>query len=126
MAKPSVDRYRTVKATRTTEAWPEDGYTEPGQVFIDTAGTYANTLLFACPGCGRMGGITVGTEKPDPPGWKVVKGDKLEPETLTLSPSINCVGCCKWHGHLTAGVFKCCETPPAPEPPKPQPKKGKR
>ncbi len=112
MAKPAVDRYRTIEASRTTDAWPEDGYAVPGAGFIAKDDTYKNTLLFACPGCGRMGGITVGTKKPDPPGWKIEAGTKLEPETLTLSPSINCVGCCKWHGHLIKGVFKCCEARP--------------
>jgi hypothetical protein len=104
--KPEVDKKRTVKATRTDDAWPDSGYTTPGAVFIDTEQTYKDQLLFACPGCGRMGAIGAKAGKKAKDYWKIESGELTEPEKLTLSPSINCVGCCGWHGHLRAGVFK--------------------
>ena len=111
MSRPSVDARRTVAATPTDEAWPEEEYTTPGAVFIDPARVYKGHLLFACPGCGRMGSIRVGHPKPDNRDggtWDLVAGDVLKPETLTLAPSIHCVGCCRWHGFLQGGVFKSC------------------
>ncbi|WP_439627456.1 DUF6527 family protein [Gemmata sp.] len=105
----TIDPKRTVPATRTGEAWPEGEHAAPGAVFIDTEGTYRDHLLFACPGCGRMGSIGADKQKhANGPSWQIVSGELVEPETLTLSPSINCVGCCGWHGFLTAGVFKSC------------------
>lgn len=106
---PEVNTTRTVKATRTDEAWPEGEHAAPGAVFIDTDLTYRDHLLFACPGCGRMGSIRASHPKSgDPPSWDITAGSLLEPEALTLSPSIHCIGCCGWHGHLTAGVFVSC------------------
>lgn len=65
-----------------------------------------NRLSFACPGCGLFGGILCGKPKPaERPSWDIVKGDPADPSTLTLSPSIHCVGCCGWHGYLQNGVF---------------------
>lgn len=107
MDKPQVDAKRTVAATRTDEAWPENGYTTPGAVFVDKEGVYGSLLLFACPGCGRMGSIPA-THPKNLDGWDITGGNRLEPESLTLHPSINCVGCCKWHGWLKSGVFKSC------------------
>jgi hypothetical protein len=44
-------------------------------------------------------------EKPKTgPSWAIT-GNVSEIETVTLSPSINCIGCCGWHGYLTRGVF---------------------
>lgn len=63
-------------------------------------------LTFACPGCGQVGGILVGHPKPQhSPSWDVAGGSLADPLTLTLNPSINCVGCCGWHGYLRGGVF---------------------
>lgn len=109
MTRPTVDKQRTCPATRTDEAWPEDDYAAPGAVYVDRDGTYKDHLLFACPGCGRMGSIRATHPKDvNGPSWDIVAGRLTEPEGLTLSPSINCVGCCGWHGHLRAGVFKSC------------------
>lgn len=109
MMLPIVDQKRTVKATRGTDAWPEYGYAEPGEVFIDAERVYPGHLLFACPGCGRMGSIRATHPKNvDGPSWDIVAGSMVEPETLSLSPSINCVGCCQWHGHLKNGTFESC------------------
>ena len=110
MSKPEVNPTRTIAATRTDDAWPEGGYTAPGAVYMDYKKAYQDLLLFACPGCGRMGSIrathpkNLGGEQ----SWDIVEGGLLEPEKLTLMPSINCVGCCRWHGWLKAGVFVSC------------------
>ena len=108
MEKPVVDPKRTVAVVCTNEAWPEDGYTSPGSVFIDNEKVYKDHLLFACPGCGLMGSIPISPPPKQDHSWMVVSGDPLKPETLTLAPSIDCVGCCKWHGHLVDGLFKSC------------------
>lgn len=109
MSKPDVNPTRTVKATSTDEDWPEDGYTTPGAVFVDRGEVYKDHLCFACPGCGQMGSIRATHPKDvNGPSWDIVSGSLLEPTSLTLSPSINCVGCCKWHGYLRAGVFESC------------------
>lgn len=104
---PTVHKTRTVAATRTGNAWPDSGYAAPGAVFVDTENTYKDHLLFACPGCGKMGSIRA-THPKDQGGrsWDIVAGKLTEPEGLTLSPSIHCVGCCGWHGWLKAGIFK--------------------
>jgi hypothetical protein len=63
-------------------------------------------LHFACPGCGQLGGVNCGHPKPAQGlSWDIVSGSPADPATLTLTPSINCVGCCGWHGFLTNGVF---------------------
>ena len=80
------------------------GYVEPGSLQQKFDG-----ILLACPGCGRVSHMTVGHPKPSKsPSWDVVSGDLANPVTLTLSPSINCVGCCQWHGYLRNGVFESC------------------
>lgn len=62
-----------------------------------------SALAFRCPGCNRPSAITVGIEKEsNKHQWKW-DGNIEKP---TLQPSINCVGCCGWHGYLIAGVFK--------------------
>jgi hypothetical protein len=110
VTRPVVDPRRTdLKARRVESLWdPEGGYlefTEPGTY---TLGERAEQLLvLACPGCGRVSGMTVGDPKPDNRNgatW-LLTGPADAP---TLQPSINCVGCCKWHGWLTAGVFRSC------------------
>ena len=71
--KPILDPKRTVKATRTNEAWPDGGYAEPGVVFIDEKAAYKDHMLFACPGCGRMGSIRAAHPKDlNGPSWDIV------------------------------------------------------
>lgn len=68
-------------------------------------------LLFACPGCGRTGAIRAAHPKPDNGNgatWDITGGSLDDVTTLTLNPSINCVGCCGWHGYLRNGVFESC------------------
>lgn len=79
-------------------------YAEPGSIE-----TQQTRILLACPGCGHVSGMSVGDPKPQQsPSW-LVGGTGLEDVTgLTLHPSINCTGCCGWHGWLTDGVFVSC------------------
>lgn len=66
----------------------------------------AERLMFACPGCGLWGSVRIGNPKPtEKPSWDIVAGTTDDLTTLTLQPSIHCVGCCGWHGHLVKGVF---------------------
>lgn len=66
-------------------------------------------LMFTCPGCAKWGGIVIGSPKPvTRPSWDIVSGTPEDVTKLTLSPSINCVGCCGWHGYLKNGVFVSC------------------
>lgn len=63
-------------------------------------------LMFTCPGCGQWGGVRA-TEPPKRQNaWVIVAGNLDDASTLTLQPSIHCVGCCGWHGYLTDGVFR--------------------
>lgn len=104
-----VNPKRTVTATRTNDAWPEGEHTIPGAVYVDPEQVYKDHLLFACPGCGRMGSIRVTRPKSEGgQSWELVAGELTEPESLTLAPSINCVGCCGWHGYLRNGIFESC------------------
>ena len=58
---------------------------------------------------GRMSAMRVGVTKPEQsPSWQIVSGSLENVSALTLAPSINCIGCCKWHGHLQNGVFNSC------------------
>lgn len=64
-------------------------------------------LEYCCPRTGRpCGSIVIGKkEKPDgSPSW-LWDGNALLP---TLSPSVNCVGGCGWHGFLRSGVWESC------------------
>lgn len=106
MQRPEPDPRRTgVRLTRTVFQ-DEDGclpsHAEPGQ--CETGKDY---ILLACPGCGSVSSMSVGSPKPGrSPSWEITAGnlgDQLE--HLTLSPSVNCTGCCSWHGWLKDGVF---------------------
>lgn len=108
MGRPPVDPRRTcpaVPATPDDLAPGSEEYTTPGLA----RALGGDHLLFACPGCGRPGAIRAGRPKPvDRPSWEIVSGAIAEVTTLTLAPSIHCVGCCGWHGYLTAGTFISC------------------
>ena len=112
MAKPVVDVKRTCPAVQAT---PGDRILQPGYFKYGRPGkarSYStNYFMFCCPGCGQAGGITAGHPKPDNSNgasWDILAGSLDDVTTLTLSPSIHCVGCCQWHGHLQGGVFKSC------------------
>ncbi len=108
MDKPSVDTKRTVKATVAVhDDWPE--YVAPGECSIFIPTDVGCSLMHGCPGCGKFGNITIGfSSKPESPSWLLTAGDKNDPATWTLAPSIFCKGCCGWHGYLTNGVFVSC------------------
>lgn len=62
-------------------------------------------MEYTCPRTGRYcGTVMVGVQrKPaESPSWNW-DGNWENP---TLTPSINCQGGCRWHGYLTAGVWK--------------------
>lgn len=107
MEKPVVDINRNVKLVLVPE-WTDKiphihrTYQEPGHSVFDDG-----SLWFACPGCGQVGGITVGMDaKPESkPSWQKMEGDPADPTTWSTVPSIHCVGCCGWHGWLTKGVY---------------------
>lgn len=101
---PATDPKRTdLRATPTTfdtgDGYP--GSAEPGAFeFVGYS-----TLVLACPGCGHVSAMRVGNPKPLlSPSWELGG----TPTAPTLRPSINCVGCCGWHGYLTDGVFRSC------------------
>lgn len=101
--KAPVDPQRSV-AMVEVEFPQEDGsfpsFSEPGKV--DKTSFGPDFWLIACPGCGYVSGMRCGNPKPEKsPSWEIVNA-------TTLKPSINCVGCCAWHGYLTDGVFKPC------------------
>ena len=97
-----IDNKRTgVKATNIEEYFPEAP--------LGACIWYPklNKLSFACPGCGLFGGVRIGHPKPkQTPSWDITKGSPEDVTTLTIRPSINCVGCCGWHGFLNQGVFE--------------------
>lgn len=102
MPRQPIDPKRTgVKATLHVFGEDDVGtHQEPGAMEIQDG-----FLLLACPGCGYVSGMSWGYEKPArQPSWKLT-GDITKPETISLTPSINCVNCCGWHAHLTNGVF---------------------
>lgn len=113
MDRPIVDAKRTAPATLAADDDPD---IQPGEFCYTTPGKGRrfvphDMLLFACPGCGRSGAIRAAHPKPDNRNgatWDITAGSLDDPTTLSLAPSINCVGCCGWHGYLTGGVFKSC------------------
>lgn len=83
--------------------WPDRA--EPGAICQHP--NLRSILMIACPGCGHVSGMEVGNPKPaNSPSWLII-GDVAKPESVTLEPSINCVGCCGWHGYLRNGVYTC-------------------
>lgn len=64
-------------------------------------------LTFICPcGCGDVGGVAVGKDLNDRDGNHPVWQWDGNYEHPTITPSIRFLSGCKWHGMLTAGVFK--------------------
>lgn len=78
----------------------------PGQLELDLE---RNRIIMACPGCGHVSSMRVGNPKPaDSPSWLITGLLMPDGETMqdtTLHPSVNCIGCCGWHGWLKQGVF---------------------
>lgn len=65
-------------------------------------------IMMNCPGCGESSAMLVyGVGDNHPPNvqaWQITG----IPHNIGLTPSINCVGCCGWHGYLTGGHYKRC------------------
>ena len=88
---------------------PVDGYAYRRDLDTGTACwlDYERTLLqYVCPcGCHATNTIPVGAKDTDGWGGKLWlwDGRRFEP---TLTPSIQQYSACRWHGYLTAGVWK--------------------
>lgn len=104
-----IDPKRTCKAI---QAKPDDPDIQYGHFAIGVEFGKARggdrVLMFACPGCGKTGSIPAAPSPKEPHAWEIVAGSLDDVTTLSLSPSIHCVGCCGWHGYLTAGEFRSC------------------
>ena len=60
-------------------------------------------IVYACPRGKGLCGVAIAPSKlPNGASW-TFDGNM---ETPTLSPSINCVGGCGWHGFVTAGEWR--------------------
>lgn len=70
-----------------------------------TEGATGGHIMLKCPGCGEASGMHCrepGTlHPPDQESWEL----SGLPNAATMSPSINCVGCCGWHGWLRNGEY---------------------
>lgn len=84
-----------------------DKMTAAGDFMFSTpsiAGNSPSNFLFICPcGCGKLRSVPL---KPHAgsPSWEW-NGNKEKP---SLSPSVNCLTGCQWHGWITDGVFTSC------------------
>lgn len=110
---PTSDPKRTCKAVQAAHDDPQlqPGGCEYGPPGLARRLDQGDHLLFNCPGCGRAGAIRAAHPKPDNGNgatWDITGGSLGDVTTLTLHPSINCVGCCGWHGWLRNGVFESC------------------
>ncbi len=87
-----------------------DNMKSPGDFMLHTSidsGEKVTGMVFVCPcGCGRKGGLQFDGPfvTQNRPKW-VWNGNREKP---TLTPSIQQLSGCKWHGFLTDGVFKSC------------------
>ena len=87
----------------TEDAFPEN----PGEWQIRSYNDGADSglrIVFACPNQpGQTCGVPLAPMKlPNGASW-TWDGDKAKP---TLTPSINCVGGCGWHGWVKKGVIR--------------------
>lgn len=87
------------------DSWDSLDSAGPGAIYFPqpSVKTGVRSIILNCPGCGDRSAMAVysGVPKPPSPSWEISgEGDKI-----TLKPSINCVGCCKWHGWLTNGEY---------------------
>ena len=84
-----------------------DHHLEPGAVEIrevEIEGERSVGFAFICPcGCGRQGYLPTDTSTTSPRwDWN---GDRERP---SLTPSVQFVGGCRWHGYLTDGEWRGC------------------
>lgn len=99
-----IDPKRTGLKATIVDHFPDDDDVPFGAIYPKMQGYIGIT----CPGCGQCSAMRVGNPKPaESPSWQM-SGSLSDLSTLSLSPSINCVGCCGWHGYLRNGVFESC------------------
>lgn len=68
------------------------------------AGGDEGRIMLKCPGCGEASSMhcrIAGALHPEGPSWVLTN----VADGITMAPSINCVGCCGWHGWLKGGEF---------------------
>lgn len=98
-----TDKKRTIKSTVSDAEVHAFERVAPGVIFRNFE--HLGRLAFSCPGCGHVASVSVGDPKPPhSPSW-LMQGPI---DSLTLTPSINCINCCGWHGFLRNGVFESC------------------
>lgn len=88
---------------KADDQWPEPD--DPPGTFawqLDEGGGHARRITYICPR-GQLCGVPVLPHRlPNGAGWSF-DGNVDQP---TLSPSVNCVGGCGWHGFITAGRMR--------------------
>jgi hypothetical protein len=88
---------RNAKFVEITEGLPKN----PGETIIHT-----NRFSIGCPcGEGHIIGIRFAETELDKGVCWAWNNDRAKP---TLTPSIQVVGCCAWHGHLIDGEYIEC------------------
>ena len=92
---------KSVPATLVDDV--DDHPRTPGAIELRASVAIPDGIAFVCPcGCGRQGWLPF---RPAPsPSWEW-NGNSIKP---TLTPSIQQVGGCRWHGWLRAGVWVEC------------------
>lgn len=84
------------------EDWPDDGLPAGQFLWLDDRDKGHRTIVYGCPcGCGTTHGLPVaaGGQRPGRWGWD---GNEDRP---TVTPSIQIVGGCRWHGWLRGGQW---------------------
>src|ERR1700742_570556 len=102
--KPTINNKRSCKATYFSDLNDEAyQHGEPGAVY-DKSGkvlygedgkqicNYSHTLVFNCPGCGQFGSIAAKSGPKESRTWQITQGSLEDITTLSLSPSIHCIG----------------------------------
>ena len=92
------------------EVWPQPA--PPGMFDLTQGGVVGypdavGHLIYICPN-GKFCGVMIGPRAvaaPDASRQSIWAWDG-NVEAPTLTPSINCVGGCGWHGFITAGVMR--------------------
>lgn len=104
-----IDPKRTVDATPDAPDYEEE-YGPPGSMSITRTKGVVDGMLLCCPGCGRRSWMRCAeTVKPSQsPSWLIAEGSAEDVRTLSLAPSVNCQGCCGWHGYLIKGTWRPC------------------
>lgn len=80
-----------------------DDVKQPGDYWMSHE---RSTLAMCCPGCGTVHAMQLRPlrEGQRGPSWTCT----IDGDGITLHPSVNCIGCCGWHGWLKQGVWRHC------------------